>query len=190
NSAERTNPKRNPKWKFGPPTDHDQAREHKDDRRKCARCRGNGLDNVVLLDRGITEPAQDRHRNYRGRNRRRKCEPGLKPEVHVRGGKHERDNDPDDQTADGKLSAHKDRRIVWTRGNGQDERASVLMIEVRKPAELRQFGAQQSREHTRLACSFRRARRNASCKPTSGLQKFVMTRAPSPARECACAPRI
>src|SRR4029453_10198190 len=46
-----------------------------------------------------------------------------------------------------------------------------------------------SGERTRLACSFRRPRRNATTLPCRRSGNFAMARAPSSAREGACAPQ-
>ena len=60
-----------------PPADHDQARQHEDDRRQRPRRRGDGLDDIVLEDVRVGEQAQHRHRDHRGRDRGREGEADL-----------------------------------------------------------------------------------------------------------------
>ena len=64
--------------------------------------------------------AQDRHRNHRRRDRCRKSERSFEPGVHIRRGENQRDDDADDETADGEFFAHRTRRIVCNPRNGQD----------------------------------------------------------------------
>src|SRR5436853_173821 len=68
--------------------------------------RGDRLQDVVFLNRRVAEIKQDRHRNHRGRNRRRKSETSLEPEINVRRGENQRDDNSDDQSTDRKFSAH------------------------------------------------------------------------------------
>ena len=75
-----------------------------DDKR--ARGRGHRLHDVVFLNGRVAETAQDRHRNHRRRNRCRKSQTSLETEVNVGRGEDQRDEDSDDQPADGKFLAH------------------------------------------------------------------------------------
>ena len=61
------------------------------------------MHDVIFLNRGIAEATQNRHRNHRRRNRCRKSEGSFEPRVYIGCGKHERDDDADNQSANSKL---------------------------------------------------------------------------------------
>ena len=77
------------------------------------------MDDVVLLNCGVTEPAQDCHRNYRCGDRGREREPCFESEIHIRRGEHQRDNDADNEPAYREFFAHRTRRIVCNHRRGQ-----------------------------------------------------------------------
>ena len=110
-AAERADRERSPVGKSGPPADHDQARQHEDDRRQGAGRRRDRLHDVVFLDRRVLEAAQQRHRDDGGRNRRRKGQAGLEAEEDVGGGEHDGDDDAQNQTAQGQFGARFCARI-------------------------------------------------------------------------------
>ena len=84
-----------------PPTDHDQAGQHENNRRERARGGCHGLHDVVFLNGGVPEAAQHRHRDHRRRNRRGEGESGLEAEKDVGGREDQRDQHADDQSAQG-----------------------------------------------------------------------------------------
>ena len=65
--------------KAGPPADHDQAGQDEDDRRQRARGRGDGLDDVVFLDRRIPEGASTAIEIDGGGDRGRDGQADLQP---------------------------------------------------------------------------------------------------------------
>ena len=96
-----------------PPHDH-QARQHEDHGRQCSSGRGDGLDDVVLLDRVVAPQAQDRHRDDGRGDRGGEGEADLQPQVDVRGGEDEGDDAADHDAADGEFF-ERGRCFEWGR---------------------------------------------------------------------------
>ena len=86
-----------------PVADHQQARQHEDDRRQRAGRRGLGLHHVVLEDAAL-EPAQRRHRDHRRRDRRGEGQPDLQPQIDVRRREDDRQQRPQQQAAQGQFA--------------------------------------------------------------------------------------
>ena len=83
-----------------PVTDHDQTRQHENDRRQRARGARDRLDDIILEDRRPGHIAQQRHRNHRRWNRGRKGQPDLQPQIDVRRGEHQREHAAEQDCAD------------------------------------------------------------------------------------------
>ncbi len=96
-----------PERKAGPPADHDQSRQHEDDRGERSGGRRDRLDDVVLVDRRVLERTQQRHRDHRRRNGRRERQPDLETEIDVRSREDHGNRRAENQSADGELGARR-----------------------------------------------------------------------------------
>ena len=93
-----------------PPSDHDQRRQHEDDRGDAPGRRRHRLDDIVFVNRGAAHESQHRHRDHRRRNRGGKGQPHPQAEIDIGRCEDERDQRAEDQSPDGQFAADACRR--------------------------------------------------------------------------------
>ncbi len=113
-----------------PPADHHQTGQHEDDRRQGAGRGSDGLDDVVLQDRGAGQAPQDRHGDDGGGNRGGEGQADLEAEIDVGGGEDQRDRAAEGDAAQRQFgglgdAGHADRTRLRDRtslGTGPEKR--------------------------------------------------------------------
>ncbi|EED69876.1 hypothetical protein CtesDRAFT_PD4824 [Comamonas testosteroni KF-1] len=103
-TAGRTDQCRLPEREARPQPQHEQGRQHEDDRGQGAGRRGLGLHQIVFKNVGILEAIEQGHGDHGGGNRRGKGQPDLEPQIDVGGSERQGDERAQQHATEGELS--------------------------------------------------------------------------------------